>query len=365
MEKIQEIIKKIKPLDEGIMAETQRRLDNLTKPVGSLAVLEDMARQLAGARRKARPGIPQKAIVLMAADHGVADEGVSAYPAEVTEQMVYNFVRGGAAISVLARHADASLVLVDVGVRSELPQELPIRHCKIRMGTSNMRYEPAMNREDVIRALKTGIRIAEELADQGIEVIALGEMGIGNTTASSAIASLFTGKPVSQVVGKGTGLSGDFVINKIKVIEEAIVLNKPNANDAIDVLAKVGGLEIAGLAGVVLGAASRRVLVLVDGFITSAAALAAYRISRAIRPYLMASHLSEEPGHAAILECLGLKPYLRMNLRLGEGSGAALGLVLLDAAVKILNEMATFSEAQVEQSVSALPEMVISDIQNE
>lgn len=350
MEPIQATIDKIQSLDEAVMAATQRRLDSLTKPQGSLAALERMACQLAGVQGVVRPSVPKKAVVLMAADHGVADEGVSAFPPEVTEQMVYNFVQGGAGINVLARHAGASLVLVDVGVKADLPPALPIEHCKIRRGTANMRYCPAMTREEAVRALRVGISVANRLADEGVEAIALGEMGIGNTTASSAITSILTGATVAEVVGKGTGISGDVLTTKIRVIEEAIGRHKPDGKDALGVLTKVGGLEIGALAGVVLGAASRRILVVVDGFIAAAAVLVAYRLCPAVRPYLMASHLSEEPGHAIALRALGLEPCLRLNMRLGEGTGAAMGFLVLDAAVKILNEMATFEEAQVAQA---------------
>jgi nicotinate-nucleotide--dimethylbenzimidazole phosphoribosyltransferase len=350
MEPIQVTIDRIKPPDEAAMVAAQRRLDSLTKPQGSLAALERMACQLAGVQGNDRPGVPKKAVVLMAADHGVADEGVSAFPPEVTEQMVYNFVNGGAGINVLARHAGASLVLVDVGVKADLPPELPIEHAKIRRGTANMRYYPAMTREEAVRALRIGIGVANRLADEGIEAIALGEMGIGNTTASSAITSVLAGVPVAEVVGKGTGISDEVLTTKLRVLEETIVRHKPDARDAIGVLAKVGGLEIGALAGVVIGAASRRLLVMVDGFIAAAAVLIAYRLCPAVRPYLMASHLSEEPGHAIALKALGLEPYLRLNMRLGEGTGAALGFLVLDGAVKILNEMATFEEAQVAQA---------------
>jgi len=347
LDEINAAIHSIRPLDEVSMNAAQQHLDRLTKPQGSLSVLERMACQLAGVQRVAKPSVPEKAVVLMAADHGVAEEGISAFPAEVTEQMVYNFVRGGAGINVLARHAGAQLVLVDVGVKADLAQTLPIQHCKIRRGTGNMRREAAMSRTEVIQALKIGIRVANELVDKGVRVIGLGEMGIGNTTASSAIVHVFTGEPVRMVVGRGTGITDEFVTHKIRVIEEAVALHQPNAGDAIDVLAKVGGLEIAAMAGVVIGAAARQTLVMLDGFIASAAVLAAYRLSPAVKPYLMASHLSEEPGHAVILRELGLTPCLRLNMRLGEGTGAALGMTILDAAVKILNEMATFEEAAV------------------
>jgi len=347
MEKINAVIRSIEPLDEKVMQQTQLRLDRLTKPQGSLAVMEMMACQLAGVQGVVKPAVPEKAVVLMAGDHGVAEEGISAFLAEVTEQMVYNFIHGGAGINVLARHAGAVLELVDVGVKADLPAELPIQHCKIRHGTANMRRGPAMTREEAIRAIRVGIQVAEKLADRGIQVIGLGEMGIGNTTASSALVHVFTGNPVSKVVGRGTGISDEFVAHKIKVIEESVALNRPDAHDAIDVLAKVGGMEIAAMAGVVIGASARRVLVMLDGFIASASVLAAYKLSNAVKPYLMASHLSEEPGHAVILSELGLTPCLRLNMRLGEGTGAALGMTILDAAVKILNEMATFDEAAV------------------
>ena len=350
MKKIEATISSIKPLNEAAMKAAQARLDGLTKPPGSLAVLEAMARQFAGAVGNSLPKAPRKAIVLMAADHGVVAEGVSAFPPEVTEQMVYNFVGGGAGINVLARHADARLILVDVGVKSALAPNAPIRHCKIKPGTDNMRLGPAMTRSETIRAIDVGIDVVNELADEGINVVGLGEMGIGNTTASSAITSVLAGRPVSSVVGKGTGLSSECVNHKIQVIAEAIAHNHPNPKDAIDVLAKVGGLEIAGLAGVVLGAAARNMIVMLDGFISSAAVLAAYHMSVAVRPYLMASHLSEEPGHSTILEVLGIQPCLRLNMRLGEGTGAALGMTLLDASIKIINEMATFEEAQVASS---------------
>ncbi|MHC1761512.1 MAG: nicotinate-nucleotide--dimethylbenzimidazole phosphoribosyltransferase [Negativicutes bacterium] len=350
MDEILAVIHSIRPLNETVMNETQQHLDRLTKPQGSLAVLERMACQLAGIQGVSKPDVPKKAVVLMAADHGVAEEGISAFPAEVTEQMVYNFVRGGAGINVLARHAGAQLVLVDVGVKADLAENLPIQHCKVRHGTGNMRRESAMSRQEVVQSLKIGIRVANELADNGFRAISLGEMGIGNTTASSAMVHVFTKEPVSVVVGRGTGITDEFVAHKIRVIEEAVALNRPDPDDAVDVLAKVGGLEIAAMAGVVIGAAARQTLVMLDGFIASAAVLAAYRLSPAVKPYLMASHLSEEPGHAVILRELGLTPCLHLNMRLGEGTGAALGMTILDAAVKILNEMATFEDAAVEMA---------------
>lgn len=347
MEQIKSLIASIQPLHYKAMATTLKRLDNLTKPVGSLGGLEKMACQLAGIRGTFPPVLPRKALVLMAADHGVTAEGVAASPPEVTEQMIYNFIRGGAAINVLSRHANADLVVVDVGVKCDFPPDLPIMHCKIRRGTDNMRQKAAMSRADAIAAIKVGITMVETLASQGYAVIGLGEMGIGNTTASSAIASVLTGKPVSEVVGKGGGIPSERVSHKVQVVEEAIARNTPNPQDAIDVLAKVGGLEIAAMAGVVLAAAANRIMLVIDGFISSSAVLAAYKLSNRIKPYLLATHLSEEPGHQAILDIVGLTPFLQLNMCLGEGTGGVLGMTVLDAAVKILHEMATFEEAKV------------------
>ncbi|SDF07588.1 nicotinate-nucleotide--dimethylbenzimidazole phosphoribosyltransferase [Sporolituus thermophilus] len=355
MERISATIAKIEPLDNDVMNRVQFRLDNLTKPLGSLAALEERAKQLAGALRQEHPPLPQKAIILMAADHGVAAEGVSLYPQEVTEQMIYNFVKGGAAINVLARHANAELVLVDVGVRANLPADLPIQHRKVAAGTANMRFGPAMSQEQVVQALHVGLDVANAVIDKGVQAIALGEMGIGNTTASSAVTSALTGRAPHDVVGFGTGISSKMLMHKIKVVEEAIAVNRPDPNNVYDVLAKVGGLEIAALTGVILAAAARRVLVVLDGFISSTAALAAYRLTNRVQPYLVAAHLSAEPGHKVILEHLNLKPMLKLSMRLGEGTGAALGLTLVDAGVKVLNEMATFDEARVAYALQDLP----------
>lgn len=347
MDKIEAVICQIEPLDNEAMNRVRNRLDQLTKPVGSLAALETMTAMLAGAQRTAQLGIPKKAVVLMAADHGVAAEAVSAYPPHVTEQMVYNFVNGGAGINVLARHAGAELVLVDVGVNADFAPELPIRHCKIRKGTGNMRYQPAMSRAEAVKAIEIGINIAHELADKGIQVIGLGEMGIGNTTVSSALTSVMLKKKPVEVTGIGTGINDNLLVHKIAVIDGAIAVNQPDSDDCLDVLAKVGGLEIAALAGLVIAGAARRMLIVIDGFIAAAAVLAAYRLAPGVRPFLIASHLSSEPGHTEILSELDLKPVLHLNMRLGEGTGAALGMTLIDAGVKILHEMATFEEANV------------------
>ena len=347
MKKILQVLSQIKSLDSESATLAKIRLDNLTKPPGSLAALENLTVTLAGILNTTQLAVLPKAIVLMAADHGVAIEGVSAYPQQVTEQMVYNFVRGGAAINVLSRHAGAELVLVDVGVAAELSPELPIKHAKVRRGTENIRRHPAMSRDELLKAIEVGIDTANELADKGIQIIGLGEMGIGNTTASSAVASVLLNREPTEVTGVGAGISSDRLVRKIEIIAEAIRLHQPMSQDPLDVLAKVGGLEIAALTGLVLAGAARRMLVVLDGFISTAAVLAAYRIEPAIKPFLLASHLSAEPGHEIILTELGLKPCLRLDMRLGEGTGAALGMTLIDASVKIFNEMATFEQAKI------------------
>jgi nicotinate-nucleotide--dimethylbenzimidazole phosphoribosyltransferase len=291
-----------------------------------------------------------KAIVVMAADHGVTDEGVSAYPREVTRQMVLNFVRGGAAINVLARHVGARLVVVDMGVAGDLEPADGLLLRRIAPGTRNMAREPAMSRAQAITALETGITIAHDLADTGVTLLGIGEMGIGNSTAASALTAVLTGTPVATATGRGTGVADEVWRHKVAVIERAIAHNAADPSDALDVLAKLGGFEIAGLAGVVLGAAARRVPVVVDGLIAAAAALVAARLAPAAASFLLASHRSVEPGHAPLLAALEIDPLLDLGLRLGEGTGAALAIGLIEAALRILHEMASFAAAGVADS---------------
>ncbi len=344
---INKVVAGIGELDQGAMERCRARLDNLTKPPGSLGILEELAVQVAGITGKSLPELPKKASVLMAADHGVVDEGVSAYPQVVTQQMVMNFARGGAAMSVLARHAEADLVLVDIGVAADLPEVPGLLVQKVAYGTRNMTKGPAMELETARKAVDVGMELAMDLAGRGYGLIGTGEMGIGNTTASSAVIAALSGLPVAEVTGRGTGVNDKQLARKIQVIEEALAVNMPDSRDPWDVLAKVGGLEICGLAGVMLGAASKGIPVLVDGFISGAAALVACRMAPKVRHYLIPSHLSEEPGHRIALELMGLKPMLHMQMRLGEGTGAALAMNLVDAAIKITREMATFAEAGV------------------
>ncbi|GAA3402483.1 nicotinate-nucleotide--dimethylbenzimidazole phosphoribosyltransferase [Paenibacillus hodogayensis] len=335
-------------LDEAAMAKAEHKLDRLTKPPGSLGRLEELARQLAGITGELKPDLSNKAVVVMAGDHGVCAEGVSAFPAAVTPQMVLNFLNGGAAVNVLARHVGADVVCVDIGVNAELNHpELLVR--KVRPGTDNIAVGPAMSRDEAARAIEVGIRIADELAERGYRLFATGEMGIGNTTPSSAMLAALTGAEAADVVGRGTGIGDEALSKKRDVIRRALDVNRPDANDPLDVLAKVGGFEIAGLVGVILGAAARRCPVVVDGFISSVAALAAARIAPLAAGYMLPSHLSQELGHRLLLEHIGLRPILQMDMRLGEGTGAVLTFPIVEAAVKLMNEMATFESAGVSE----------------
>ncbi len=347
---LEEALRSVRPADPAVAARTRRLLDGKTKPRGSLGRLEDLACRIAAVRGDPSPPPPRKAIVVMAADHGVAEEGVSAYPQEVTRQMLANFAAGGAAINVLARHASARLVVVDMGVREPPDAAAEILSRRIGPGTRNIARQPAMSREEAERALEVGLRIAGELAEEGIGLLGIGDMGIGNTTASSALAARWTGAPVEEVTGRGTGLSDEAWERKVEVVRRAVGRRARPAADPLETLADLGGFEIAGLAGVVLGAASRRVPVVLDGFITGVAALAAARLRPAVADSLIASHVSVEPGHRAVLAALGLRPLLDLGLRLGEGTGAALAMGLADAALAILREMATFDSAGVSDS---------------
>ncbi|MCP1311166.1 nicotinate-nucleotide--dimethylbenzimidazole phosphoribosyltransferase [Paenibacillus tyrfis] len=344
--RLQQVLSDIRPLDAGIMEEAARRLDQLTKPPGSLGRLEEIAKQLAGIRGEVMPELTRKAVVVMAGDHGVCEEGVSAFPAEVTPQMVLNFLNGGAAVNVLSRQTGADVVCVDIGVNAELSHPL-LRSRKIRMGTANMAKGPAMTRAEAEAAVMVGVEIAQELAGEGYRLLATGEMGIGNTTASSALLAVLGATDPAAAAGRGTGIDDERLRHKQAVIRRAIEMNRPDASDPMDALAKVGGLEIAGLVGLILGAAQCRIPVVIDGFISSAAALVAARLAPLSVSYMIASHLSQEQGHERLLMEIGLTPMLRMDMRLGEGTGAVLAFPMIEAAVRIMKEMATFADAGV------------------
>ena len=353
MERIKKITAKITGIDTGLMEKTQKRLDNLTKPLGSLGRLEELAKQICGITAKVNPCLGNKVIFTLAADHGVTEEGVSAYPKEVTAQMVYNFLAGGAGINVLANHIGARVVIVDMGVaekvKSQKSKVKSFKDRKINFGTKNMVKGPAMSREEAIKSIEAGIEVFEEEMKNGIDIIGTGEMGIGNTTAASAITAVFTGKQIEEITGRGAGLDDKGLKHKIAVIKKALAINKPDPKDAVDVLSKVGGFEIAGLTGIILAAAARRVPVVIDGFISGSAALIAYYLEPKAKDYMIAAHNSVEGGHKYILEHMGLKPLFDLDLRLGEGTGAALAISLVDAAVKILTQMATFQSANVSE----------------
>lgn len=341
----------IKPVSEDWYAAAQKHLDNLTKPPGSLGRLEEFARRLVAITENRKPSLDKKVIFTLAGDHGIVAEGVSAYPKEVTPQMVFNFLRGGAGINVLARHAGSEIVVVDIGVDHDFGEVEGLLNMKVMKGTRNFAKGAAMTRDEAVKCVESGIELANGYSKKGYKIIGTGDMGIGNTTPSSAIAAVLTGTPVSEVTGKGTGISDEALLRKIKVIEDAIRLNKPDPKDAIDVLSKVGGTEIGGIAGVILGAASNRIPVIIDGFISTAGALVAYTIEPAVRDYMFAAHNSVEKGHRVMLERMGLTPIVDLGLRLGEGTGAALAMLMIEAGLKIYKEMATFQEAGVSDEI--------------
>src|SRR4030042_1754017 len=316
MNKINQAINSIKPLDERAMAEARMRQDNLTKPQGSMGQLEFLSIQVAGIKGDARPRIIHKVIFTLTGDHGVTRKGVSAYPSEVTPQMVYNFLRGGAAINVLARQVGARFIVADLGVASVLERHSQLKDKKVALGTGNMAEGPAMSREEAIRSIEAGMELVEEELTKGMDILGTGDMGIGNTTPSSAITAVLTGVDVAAVTGKGTGLDEEGWKRTGRVVKKALALNQPNPKDAIDVLSKVGGFEIGGIVGLILAGARYRIPVVIDGFISGAAALIATSLSPQVRPYLIHSHQYADPGHKRILEHLGLTPLLNLNMRL-------------------------------------------------
>jgi nicotinate-nucleotide--dimethylbenzimidazole phosphoribosyltransferase len=344
---IAEICAPILPPDEAAAAAARTRQDRLTKPRGSLGRLEALAIQLAGITGQPLPRVERKAVIVLVGDHGVAAEGVSAYPSEVTAQMVLNFLREGAAINVLARQAGARVVVADVGVAVDLPDHPNLLQLKIAHGTGNLARGPAMSREQAARSVLTGVEIVADEIGRGLDLVATGEMGIGNTTPASAIAAVYSGLPVAQVTGRGTGVDDAGLALKVETIETALALHRPDPQDPLGVLAAVGGFEIGAIAGVCLGAAARRVPVVVDGFISAAGAVIAAALCPAVVPYLIASHLSVERGHNALWDWLGLCPLLDLDLRLGEGTGAVLAMHLVEAACRLLAEMATFADAGI------------------
>ncbi len=362
----------IKDLDVISMEKAKAYLDNLTKPIGSLGKLEDCAIRIAGIRRAPKSLLRRKVIFTMAGDHGVALEGVCTYPREVTQQMVYNFMSGGAAINVLARHSGCEVIVVDMGVAGEilaspigggdnsklpaLPADRNSKNFidkKINFGTQSFLKGPAMSKNEAIDSINKGAEVFEDaFNEKPIDIVGTGDMGIGNTTPSSAIISVITGAKVSEVTGRGAGLSDESLRRKIEVIEKSIELNNPDKHDAIDILSKLGGFEIGGICGLILKAAEYSVPVVLDGFISTAAGLLAYKINPKVKDYMFSAHRSAEGGHRIALEYISLVPMLDLGMRLGEGTGSAIAIGVLDASLKILNEMATFESAGVSKANS-------------
>ena len=354
MSLLKETVGAIVAQDPKSRAAARARLEQLTMPHWALGRLMDLAEDLAGMTRSLRPPVERRAVVVMAGDHGVAAEGVSKYPQEVTPQMVCNFVNGGAGINALARVSGARVVVVDMGVAGDLgplAAEGKILSRRIGAGTGNMAVGPAMGREDAIRSVEAGIEVALMLAAE-TDLFATGDMGIANTTPSSAIVSVMTGAAAADVTGRGTGIDDAGLSLKVAVIEKALAINRPDPDDAMDVLMKVGGFEIGGIAGLILGAASLRKPVLLDGFISTAGALIAQGLAPLAADYMIAAHKSVEAGHRIALQKLGKEPLLDLGLRLGEGTGAALAMPIVEGAVRVLTEVATFEEAAVSRAVT-------------
>lgn len=341
------LVRSVVPPDANALAAATVRQDTLTKPPGSLGRLETLAARVAAIQCRARPDVDRKLVLVAAGDHGVVAEGVSAYPQAVTVQMVANFLRGGAAINVLAREAGARVLVADFGVAATIPPSEGLLDRKVAPGTANFATGPAMSRAQAVQALLAGAGIVQSHVAANTDLLAAGEMGIGNTTSAAALAAIFTGLPPAVCTGRGTGVDDAGLARKCAVIERALALHRPDAADPVGVLAAVGGFEIAGLAGAMIAAAASRIPVVLDGFITGSAALVAQALCPAVREYLLPSHRSVEPGHAAVLDALGMEPLFDLGMRLGEGTGAVLAMGIIASAVAALNEMATFGEAGV------------------
>jgi nicotinate-nucleotide--dimethylbenzimidazole phosphoribosyltransferase len=346
---LERTIRSIEPPDASVRALADARQARLTKPPGSLGLLEDLASRVASAQRTLEPRVDSRAVLIFAGDHGVTAEGVSPYPSEVTAQMVANFLAGGGAINAIARTIGADVLVVDVGVATELPEAPGLLRRKIAFGTRNLARERAMTDEEALAAVASGIEVASEVVAAGAEILVLGEMGIGNTTAASAIAAALTQRPVVEVTGRGTGLDDAALARKAAVVERALALHAASLDTPLSVLASVGGFEIGAICGATLGAAARGALVAVDGFISTAGAALAAGLAPAATGYMIAGHRSAEPGHGALLEHLGLRPVLDLQMRLGEGTGAALAVPVVAAALAAFREMATFESAGVSQ----------------
>lgn len=344
---ITKILQQIEPVDASWLARAQRRQEILTKPPGSLGRLEEIGNRLAAIHRSLHGGSIRKRMYVVAADHGVTAEGVSAYPREVTAQMVLNFLRGGAAINVLARYGGIEVQVVDAGVDADFEAQAGLMHHKVVRGTANFTRGPALTRAQAEACIEAGIDLARQSKRDGVGLLGLGEMGIGNSTSASAVAAVLTGRSPAEVTGRGTGLDDEAWKRKVSVIERALEVNQPDRSDPIGVLAKVGGAEIGVMMGAYLGGAAEQIALVADGFISTSAAALAVALCPGVREYLTIAHLSVEEGHKALTELIRLEPLLDLQLRLGEGTGAALAMHVMEASAKLLSEMATFAEAGV------------------
>jgi nicotinate-nucleotide--dimethylbenzimidazole phosphoribosyltransferase len=340
-------LSQIRPVSGEWLAKARERLDNLTKPRGSLGMLEELAARAVAIREEERPSLKEREVFVFVGDHGVVSAGVSAYPQEVTGLMVRNFLGGGAAINVLARCAGAKVTVIDVGMKEPLDDAPGLIGRNVRRGTGNIAEGPAMTRREAEAAMDVGIEQAGRASGNRVAMIATGEMGIGNTTPSSALFSVLLGVDAVAVTGKGTGLDGEGVRRKARMIEKAVSVNKPSPADPLGALAALGGLEIAGICGLCLGGAAHRMIVVVDGFISTAGALVAMRLHPAVKDYLFFSHRSSESGHGIFFEKENVRPILDLDMRLGEGTGAALGMQVIESAVRVYNEMATFADVGI------------------
>ncbi|MCP3925616.1 MAG: nicotinate-nucleotide--dimethylbenzimidazole phosphoribosyltransferase [Desulfobacterales bacterium] len=348
MDLLKKTIKNISSPDAKYKNEALQRLSDQARPNGSLGILEDVSAKLAGIKDSIDVHLNNKVIVTCAGDHGIIEEGVSVFPQEVTPQMVYNFVNKGASINVLAKHAGAEVVVADLGVNHKFEEDLPIFHKKVGMGTKNFAKQPAMTRDEAVRSIEAGIEIVGELLEKNpVDILGTGDMGIGNTTPSTAIIAAFSGESVEDLTGRGTGIDDESLIKKISAIKKGLDIHKPDPSDAIDVLSKVGGFEIGGLAGLVLGAAFHKIPVICDGLISTAGALIACELAPSAKEYLFASHRSVEVGHKFMHERLGLTPLIDLKFRLGEGTGAAVAMQLLDASTRVLADIKTFEEVEI------------------
>ncbi len=349
---LNKIIEGIGALDSEWLEKAKARTVQLIMPTRALGALHDISEKICGIRQTITPSLDRKAFLVMAGDHGVVDEGVSAYPKEVTGEMVKAFLYGGAGINALSRHIDAEVFVVDMGIVPDVDEEIPgakerLRVCKVARGTKNLARDAAMTRQEAETAIRTGFQLASELFEKGVDILGTGDMGIGNTTPSAAIGAVVTGASLEDMVGRGTGVDDEGLSRKIEIVRKGLDVNQPDPGDGLDVLAKVGGFEIGGIAGCVLAGAYHRRPVVIDGFISTAGALVANLLNPSVVDYIFAGHCSAESGHRLMLKHLGLTPILDLGMRLGEGTGAALAMGVVEGAVRAFKEVLTFEEAGV------------------